>query len=198
MYKYSYYIFVYKQDSKYGFIFDVRNNSWWPITSVHNNATIVTKDNKLLLLLDNKVYTLDTKEIAYYDYDGNEHKIPWHLQSQKLYLGAINYYKHIVNLTFISAHDKKVFEEFSYNIDHMDFKLQVNNYRKRIDGNIDSDDYTTVNYTVESARTFVQRLNYSKVNEFQYLLSSNEDNAINLPLSLGSVTVKYKIGTQMR
>ena len=74
----------------------------------------------------------------------------------------------------------------------------VNNYRKKLDGYIGDDDYTFVNYNVEAARTYVLRLNYSKVNEFEYLLSSDEENAISIPLSLNSITIKYKIGSQVR
>lgn len=99
----------------------------------------------------------------------------------------------------MSVHDMELLQSSNYNIDNSDFKLQVNNYRKRVDGNIGDDtEYVAVSYNIESIRTFVQRLNYSKVNEFEYLLSSNNSNSVNIPLSLNSITIKYKIGTQVR
>ena len=138
----------------------------------------------------------DLYETYYFDNDGKKHKIEWFVQSQKLHFNAINYYKHIINITFTSVHDKEVLENF--NVDSSSIRLQVNNYRKSVTGNIGDDDYIPVVYTIESARTYVQRVNYYKVNEFQYLLSSNKENAIDIPLSLNSITVKYKIGNQVR
>ena len=44
----------------------------------------------------------------------------------------------------------------------------------------------------------IQRLNYSKINEFQYQLSYDEENAIEIPLSINSISIKYKIGGQVR
>ena len=77
--------------------------------------------------------------------------------------------------------------------------MQVNNYRKKVNGNIGSEQsYNSVNYNVETVRTFVQRLNYPKVNEFEYMLSYDNQTAINIPLSLSGITIKYKIGGQVR
>ena len=102
-------------------------------------------------------------------------------------------------MTFVSVHDSNILQNSEYNIDGLDFKLQVNCYRKKVDGNINSlDDYVTVNYRVDTIRTYVQRLNYSKINEFQYQLSSDEENAMDIPLSLNSITIKYKVGGQVR
>ena len=102
-------------------------------------------------------------------------------------------------MTFVSVHDSNILQNSEYNIDGLDFKWQVNCYRKKVDGNINSlDDYVTVNYRVDTIRTYVQRLNYSKINEFQYQLSSDEENAMDIPLSLNSITIKYKVGGQVR
>ena len=69
---------------------------------------------------------------------------------------------------------------------------------EKVTGSIDSENYVDVNYDVNIIRTYVQRLNYSKVNEFEYMLSSNEENAINVPLSLSNITIKYKVGGEIR
>lgn len=200
LHKYGFWLLVYKQNSKDGYVYDLRNNSWWPITGIGNNTKLVNIDNEVRLICNGKMYTLDKLDTNYFDYDGTKRiKIPWFVKSQKLHLNSINNYKHIVNITFVSVHDAKLLEQSNCNEENLDFKLQVNNYRKKVDGNINSDkDYVSVNYKIETVRTFVQRLNYSKINEFQYKLSSDEENAIEIPLSLNSITIKYKIGGQVR
>lgn len=200
LYKFGYWIIVYKQDSKDGFVFDTRNNSWWPLSSFDKPTKFVTIDNKVKMLSVGNMYELNKSDTDYYDYNGESvNKIPWIIKSQKLHLSALNNYKHIINMTFVSVHDSNILQNSEYNIDGLDFKLQVNCYRKKVDGNINSlDDYVTVNYRVDTIRTYVQRLNYSKINEFQYQLSSDEENAMDIPLSLNSITIKYKIGGQVR
>lgn len=199
LFKHAFWIMAYKNDSSKVFVLDIRNNSWWLLTLLHNPTKLVKIDDEVKALLENNLYDFNKNETEYYDYDGSRHNISWSIKSQKLHLGTTDYYKHIVNMTFVSVHDKDSHIRAIQNIDNLNFKLQVNNYRKQIDGNIgDVSDYSVVEYNIESARTYVQRLNYFKVNEFQYLLSSNDRNRINIPLSLNSITVKYKIGTQVR
>lgn len=201
LFKQAYWIIAYKQDSKKMFILDVRNNSWWVFTLLYNTTKLIKYYDDIDALLNHNMYDFDKSEVNYYDNDGTKHKIHWFIKSQKLHFNATNYYKHIVNMTFISVHDKTLLENATFNASSLDCKLQINSYRKQLDGNIGNDnEYTVVEYDIESARTYVQRLNYSKVNEFQYLLSDNEETAISarIPLSLNNITVKYKIGTQVR
>lgn len=200
LYKFGYWIVIYKRDSKDGFVFDTRNNSWWPLSSFDKPTKFVTIDNKIEMLSVGNMYDLNKSDADYYDYDGEfVNKISWVVRSQKLHLSALNNYKHIINMTFVSVHDSNILQNSEYNIDGLDFKLQVNCYRKKVDGNINSlDDYVTVNYRVDTIRIYVQRLNYSKINEFQYQLSSDEENAMDIPLSLNSITIKYKVGGQVR
>ena len=200
LFKYAYWIVVYKQDSNFLLLFDIRNNSWWPLEYRSTLAKFVLDKDTIMQLSNGRIFTLDKSETHYYDdNDITVRKIDWYIQSQKLHLNALNYYKHIVNMTFTSVHNKQLLEQEEYDADLFSFKLQVNNYRKKVDGNISNEDeFVSIVYNVESARTFVQRLNYSKVNEFQYLLSSDDENAIDIPLSLNSITIKYKIGSQVR
>lgn len=200
LYKFGYWIIIYKRDSNDGFVFDTRNNSWWPLSSFDKPTKFVTIDNKIEMLSVGNMYDLNKSDADYYDYDGEfVNKVSWLVRSQKLHLSALNNYKHIINMTFVSVHDSNILQNSEYNIDGLDFKLQVNCYRKKVDGNINSlDDYVTVNYRVDTIRTYVQRLNYSKINEFQYQLSSDEENAMDIPLSLNSITIKYKVGGQVR
>ena len=198
--KYSYYIFVYNENSTKCFILDTRNLSWWPMENMYNNAQLFVEDNIIKLISNNILFTFNTKDSYYFDNDGKlKARIRWHLKSQKLHLGAINYYKHITSITLASIHDIESLKNSQYNIQNLNLKLQVNNYRKKIDGNInDENDYKTVYYNVDIVRTYVQRLNYAKVNEFQYLLSDYNQSALNVPLSLSNITIKYKIGGQIR
>lgn len=203
LYKYSYWIFAYKLDTKECYVYDIRNNSWWPFELQHNPTKFVTIDNEVKLLSKGNMHRFDTSDTKYYDYDGKtQAKIEWFILSQKLHLNALNNYKHIVNMTFVSLHDERIFAQGNYIDDNQrdfDFKLQTAIYRKRLDSNIDSEnDYVSVNYEIEVIRTFVQRLNFSKVCEFQYKLSYDPENAIEIPLSLNSITVKYKVGGQVR
>ena len=200
LFKFGYWIIVYKQDSNKGFIFDIRNNSWWPVSCIDNSVKFVNMDNSVKLLSNGNIYELNKLDTNYFDYDGKKRtNIDWFVKSQKLHLNALNNYKHISNITFVSVHDSNILQNTEYNINELDFKLQVNCYRKKINGNINEpNDFVNVNYKVETIRTFVQRLNYSKINEFQYQLSSDEENAIEIPLSLNSITIKYKIGGQVR
>ena len=195
LYKYSYWIIVYKLNSNKGFVYDTRNGSWWPMSISTYITNILTIDNKINILSEGKIFNLNTSDTNYIDY-GNK-IISWFIKSQKLYLSAINYYKHIANITFMSVHDLKYLQDNDYNINELDCKLQINNYRKKIDGNIDTNDGEVLNYKVENIRTFVQRLNFSKVNEFEYKLS-NIDNVISVPLSLSGITIKYMIGDKIR
>lgn len=198
LYKFGYWIIIYKRDSKDGFVFDTRNNSWWPLSSFDKPTKFVTIDNKVEMLSAGNMYDLNKSDADYYDGEF-VNKVSWFVKSQKLHLSALNNYKHIINMTFVSVHDSNILQNSEYNIDGLDFKLQVNCYRKKVDGNINSlDDYVTVNYRVDTIRTYVQRLNYSKINEFQYQLSSDEENAMDIPLSLNSITIKYKVGGQVR
>lgn len=197
LYKFDYWIIMYKLNSNIAFVFDTRNNSWWPVEVFRPVNKIVTSDNVPKLLIDSKMYSLDTSDDKYYDAE-LDNKIEWFFKSQKLHLNALNNYKHIVNMTIVSLHDSNNLLNSVYNINESDFKLQVNCYRKKLMGNIGNDDFISINYEVSPLRTFVQRLNYSKVNEFQYQLSSNPENTIDLPLSLNAITIKYKVGGQVR
>lgn len=200
LFKFGYWIIIYKQDANNCFVFDIRNNSWWPISIPVTPLKVVTMDDSVKLLCSNQMNELVTTDTDYFDYINKKRaNIEWFIKSQKLHLSALNNYKHIVNITLLSVHDSNILQESKYNINESAFKLQVNCYRKKINGNInDVDDYITVNYDVDTLRTFVQRLNYSKINEFQYQLSSDEENIMDIPLSLNSITIKYKIGGQVR
>ena len=137
------------------------------------------------------MYDFDRSDENYYDDDGEtQQKINWYIVSQKLYLNAANYYKHIINITLGIALDTIATDEQAAPT----MNLQVCNYRK-IRNVVDTENFS---YNVDMIRTFVHRLNYFKVCEFQYKLSSDDENVMQVPLSLANVTVKYKIAGEVR
>ena len=88
------------------------------------------------------------------------------------------------------------------------FVLKTTNYRKlpQIGKNTDqaNRDDTTVSVQVEIIRVFSKRLNYYKVNEYQYKISSIADGddekkiTTYKPLCITSIAIKYLITGQVR
>lgn len=235
LYQHGYWIYVYRQDSNYCLVFDIRTSSWWPFMYKYNCTKFLSIDNKTHFICQTQLHS--TYE-GFGDYESNPQQryedvyyvmqnitqttngvttttrqlaelpvdIDWYVLSQKLHLGAINYYKHIVNLTLNNVIDKK---------QALSFIFTVKNYRTDISKDaivsITQEGYfnngkneDTVSYTVDTISTFVQRVNFSKVTEFQYKLESNTklqgstEKRNLVALSLANITVKYKIGSQVR
>ena len=195
LFQYNFWIILYRTNTGKAFIFDMRGNSWWPIEYNSNVKKFIEIDRKPLLLSGLYLYKLDSSNDNYFD--GNSLKdgrIDWYLSSQKLHLDAINYYKHIVNLTF-----------FGYNYGDKDvnvrFNLRVVNYRKQTDTN-ETKSFSAVDYKIQLTRTFVTRINYYKVNQVQYILESSRDedaeDKIPVPLSLTAISLKYLVTGQVR
>ncbi len=147
----------------------------------------------MLLLYDTAInsYILDKSVDDYYDYNGDI--IEWRLRSQPLYLEGPNYYKHIQNLTLMS-------HVIGDNDDGYKFVCDLINtaYRSQIHTDENS---KTWKYDIEMIRSYVLRLNYPKVCEFEYLLKTNSKDITakqQIPLSLSNITVKYRYGGQIR
>ena len=193
LFKFSNWIFIYKQNDKSGYLLDTRTVTWWPMSITGNVNKIININNEVKILSNKSIYSLDKSDTNYYDIDNLQ--IKWFMTSQKLYLSAINYYKHIVNITFNSVHSIEELQNSNLNVQELNMNLKVINYRKTIDN---KNTPVIINYIVNNAKTYVQRLNYGKVNEFQYTLSNDENSYFNVPLSLSGLTIKYKIGGQIR
>lgn len=183
LFKYGYWILLYNESKTNGYIYDLRTQSWWPVNARKAFKNVLLFNGEPLLVAD-RFYEIDRNNVNYYDEDGARYQIDWYVESQKLFFTP-NYYKHIVNITFSSVLDED--QEFSFGLD-------VLNYRKYAD----SGKPEIISYEIDSTRTFVKRLNYFKVNEFQYRLSMDKDNSLQLPLSLSNITIKYKVQGQVR
>lgn len=195
LFQYNFWIVLYRLDTGYGYIFDMRGNSWWPIEYNSNVKKFIEINRQPLLLSGKYLFKLDKSNDNYFDGSSlKSGRIDWFLSSQKLHLNAINYYKHIVNLTF-----------FGYNYGDKDinvrFNLRVVNYRKQTDTN-ETKSFSAVDYKIQLTRTFVTRINYYKVNQVQYILESSrgedEEDRIPVPLSLTAISLKYLVTGQVR
>lgn len=200
LYLYKFWLIVYRLDDNTAFVFDMRNNSWWPASYKYDLLkTIVTINDTPVLLLNGKTYLFNKSSEEYYDDNDGTKQIVWYFQSQKLHFNAINYYKHIVNMTVSSISDNQFTTKFV---------LKTTNYRKlpQIGKNTDQTnrDDTTISVQVEIIRVFSKRLNYYKVNEYQYKISSIADGADEKkittykPLCITSIAIKYLITGQVR
>lgn len=180
--KFKDYLFLYNDSI---LVFDFRTGSWWPWTI--SNLNRIIRDDELMLIKEGKLCRFDFTSVKYYDMCTTKEDIDWHITSQKLHLNANNNYKHIVNMTFSAVENEDTNTSLSIN-------LTVKNYRHFVDEGKEE----VFDYRVQLIRTFVKRLNYAKVREFQYTLRMDDENAIKLPLSLSAISIKYKIGGQVR
>lgn len=187
---YKYWAVIYRLDTPIAYVLDMRNMSWW--TMEYATVQQVVEINKKLYVLSNNIlYVLNTDETDYRDDIG---KIEWSLTSQKLHFGAVNYYKQIQNLTLSAVSQIDAIEDpIAYSLG-VNGKLDITNYRKTLSGETDQ----SIHYQVNLTRTYVARLNYLKVNEFQFTIRSYDNQASQLPLMLTNIAIKFKITGQVR
>lgn len=184
---YKYWLIVYRLDTEYSFVYDMRNSSWWPMQYAIVQQVIEIAQ-KLTVLAMYTLYTTYTGDDDYKDdYYGN---IKWSLLSQKLHFNAINYYKVVNNITLSS-----VMTSLPDPGNPFTCNMRVTTYRKIMDGTQLPE---TMSFYVDMIRTFVKKLNYIKLGQFQYELSSDNDNVQQKPLSLTSIVIKYKTTGQVR
>ena len=204
---YSFWIVCYKQTSKQFYLYDLRSASWWLFELPYIPTKLYNTQDEIRALCDNKICWFNKSDNDYYDfeetrkmneyglYDDATLYIDWFITSQKLYLGAINYVKHIVNMTFNFVLDHITLNDEE---EKPSFVLIARNYRKKFNFGNNSQEGQTIQYTVDLVRTYVQRMSYPKVDAFQYTIKSDPESYRPVPLSLASLTVKYKIGGGVR
>ena len=204
LFKTQFWIVCYIEDFNKMLVLDVRSGSWWPMSFNFNIDKIVTVDNIPYAICSNDANRFYSNFVATenecFDKLSNdlEYVVNWIFKSQKLHLGNVNYFKHISSITMSTQLD---------NQRYIDLQLQVTNYRNVRDTTIEE----YFKFNVDALRTFVIRLNYYKVNEFQYIVKSNlydkdlnnVDNVKalienNKSLSLSNIIIKYKITGQVR
>lgn len=182
----NYYLFVYHTLRNDLYMFDYRTNTWWYWTFDKHIKLLHTIGLQLFVIFeDNTLHYFDDKILD----------AQWFISSQKLFLGNNTNYKQIRRFTVhtIGEHSEFPSKELADNI--MDLRFYC--YRKRMHSIQELEDRDDVyNFNVDFVRTYVIRVNYPKVYEFQYRLSSNP---ITLrPLQLTGITIEYKVGGKVR
>lgn len=195
--KYLFYIIMWNKVSNEVWVFDIRTSSWWRQKLPFALQEVLLEKR----LMGDAIYELLTTDREYHDElaNGMTQNIDWYFRSQKLYLNAVNYYKHIENITLSCVEespDTTATDSFVENPrgDRVYVELTTKNYRKYVNSNLPEN----FHYDVEVIRTFVKRLNYAKVCEFQYQLANSDIEVYRTPLNISNVTIKYKIGGQVR
>lgn len=182
---YKYWLLIYRQNDHKSFVYDMRNGSWWDIEYTKNVHKVLPVGQKVYVVIkNNRLHCLNTSDNDYHD----EHAmIDWYLVSQKLHFNAVNYYKHVVNMTLSAI--STATKEFTC-------KLNVNIFRKAYNENVRPD--LGIAYNVEMVRVYVRRINYMKLNEFQFILRSDDEAVQQLPLSLTNISIKHRVTGQVR
>ena len=186
----DFWLYCYHTDEKLFYIFDLRNSSWWKWEYCYPILNIIRIDDKLYFATEQgfRSCTNDIDSEGYLDEEG---VIEWYVLSQKLMFETLSYTKNIASITINNVCDED-YKEISFN-------LQITNYRDS--GHSSYVEPKTLVYKVNLLRTYVKRCNVRKVNQFQYLLSSDtgeNGNAIQTQFSIHSIIVKYSIAGQVR
>lgn len=186
---YKHWLYCYNANGIY--LFDFRNNSWWYFEYIKEIHDVLLYNNSPLLIISGREFMFDNNADNYYDeYINNnltlaEERLSWYFVSQKLHLGTLNYTKNVISLALNALQES----------DESDtIRLQVTNYRK----NVSAGEEQTIEYKVNVLRTFVKRLNYFKVNQFQYTISNDDVDENPHPFAIDSILIKYKITGQVR
>lgn len=181
MFLFRYWLIVYKQNAAKTYVIDLRNGSWWPMEYKQGLVSACVNDGVPLLVSDGSLFAFNTDDESCKDWDKTP--IEWKVTSQKLHFNAPNYYKHLYSLTINAVNDSQ--RPIAY-------LLGTTNYRNI--ANINSDE--VMNYQVDVIRSYVKRMNYSKVNEFQYELRNSKSTPSRL--SISNITLKYTITSLVR
>ena len=206
---YKFWLLVYKSDSKEAFVFDLRNNSWWPVSvsfaAVPNNNQFFIWYSQLILVYNQYLYVFDTKATDYYDIENYSSdigknvvkQINWYIMSQKIHFAqyyyrgerllnhdTLQYFKKVQGMRFDALAESN--DENIFNIDCITYnntlKLQASK---------------TIKYEIDFVGSIVKKMNYPKLQEFQFILSSiNTD--IRKPLLLTNIAIKYSITGQVK
>ena len=185
--EYDFWIICYSTETNKSYVFDTRNKSFWYMeyNNIIKDILRIRKDIELFYTnKDNSSQypctILETNICA----DFGKFPIDWFVTSQKLHFDKPVYRKRIQNiqLNTVEKDDKTT------------FKLSLKAYRDR---NYDND-VETLEYDVDTLRTFVKHCNYLKVNQLQYSLQCDDSDAIQRPFKLSNIIIKYSVTSNVR
>ena len=180
LYQYKFWVIVYRIDKGEFFLLDMRNQSWWNWTFKQPIKDIVTYNEVPLALSQNNLFVLgdDTN----YTDDGDE--IKWKITSQLLHFDAINNFKQVLSLILNSVDTE---DRFVFSLQTINYRKESNTRRREV-----------FEYDVDTIRTFIKHMQFSKVNEFQYQLRNADKSLTPVPLKLTDISIKYVITERVR
>lgn len=182
LYQYKDWIFVYRQDCLYFYIFDVRSSTWWKWTNPYTIQKILYDGDNLLLLTNEQIAKYDFENEDFFDFVGT--RISWKIRSQKLHFDAPNNYKHIRQLNIITTE----------NGTELRYKLKFVNYR-----NLNNlSDIDTVLFDIDQLTTLIKRVNFIKTNAFQFEISDDDTDDRPKYFETPDIVIKYRITEDVR
>jgi len=177
-------IFMYRQDVNYFYLFDLRSASWWKWTNIKNVTQLLCIDNDLIILMDGVLYKYDMSDDAVYSDDvGN--RIDWSFKSQKLHFNAPNNYKQINGLSITSSNSSQSV---------IRYKLELKNYRNL--SNLSETDVTEQD--IDQLTMVIRKVNFIKTNAFQFAISNDVRNPNPSKFLTPNVSIKYRITERIR
>lgn len=195
--KYRYWIIFYKNLVSRLWVYDTRNQSWWRQILPFGFTQFFIRKGDLIGLRGGVEYrrTEELPEIKnkymdnlLVDSETTYVRIGWYFKSQKLHLGAPNYFKSIQGMTF--------FDSAENNYENI-FDLETYSYRDKPYVNGEQN----VHYDVRMIRTYLLRMHTMKTNEFQFKVSGDntiaQDDSIR-PIKLSSISIRYRITGEVR
>lgn len=146
LYQYKDWLFMYRTDINYIFVFDVRTASWWKWANFAPIQQIVYDDDKLEVLANERLYNYDFKSDDFRDDIDNV--IPWTFTSQKMHFGYPSNYKHIRSLTVFNSQE----------LESLRYKMAFKNYRNLFNSKSDDTVEYEINLVQDVKKRWVQDL----------------------------------------
>ena len=178
---YKYWIFAYTVESKQFLVLDSRYGTWWLWEFKTNIDTILTFNDIMYILSNNKLYKLNYNDDD--DYYDDTDIIEWSFTSQKLHFGDINYYKHVKTINVIATGDGRP-----------TCKITTKAFRNH--GNPEGE--KVVEIKIDDITTYVKVINAMKVNEFQFKFETDIYNVTQIPVKVDNISINYKIKGMVR
>lgn len=181
--QYKRWIFMFRQDLHYFFLYDISANAWWKWTLPYPISNLeYDNENGLLLLMNNKICNFDLLYNTFVDFVDS--KIYWNIITQKLHFNAPNNYKHVRAVNVITTQKGN----------RIRYKLKYKNYR-----NIDNTEEDDVrDFVIENLTTTINRVAFIKTNAFQVELSNDKSDNNAVPFITPGISIKYRITEKIR
>lgn len=167
-------------------LFDIVNAVWWQ-WKIPLDINMMFTDQVNLNVISSGLYIFKPHKI-YKDLPlSSKDTISHYIKSQQLHMSAPNHYKNLKQLVFQLYNSESEYAKHTIN-------AQIKLYRKRIVVK----EPEIIDFKIEGLRTFVKRFNYWKINEVQWGLSNDENNANPAKLQLNGVSIKYEISEEVK